>query len=61
MDNDNEFNNQSFWEFCNEIWVKNEFTNIYNPEQDILCDHANQSIMNSLCSISSQWDTEILV
>ena len=50
-DNRIEFNNVSFSDFCNKTDVHHEFTNIYTPEQDGVCERANQTILNCVHSI----------
>ena len=43
--------NVSFSDFCNKTGVRHEFTNIYTPEQDGVCERTNQTILNCVCSI----------
>ena len=50
-DNGTEFNNKNFSEFCSKSGVRHEFTNFYTPEQDGVCERANQSILNCVRSI----------
>ena len=50
-DNGTEFNNSHFSNFCNKSGVKHEFTNFYTPEQDGVCERANQTILNCVRSI----------
>jgi hypothetical protein len=48
VDNDKQFDNQDFWEFCSSIGTKVVFASVYHPQSNGVVERANDKIFSAI-------------